>query len=91
MKKSFIYVLLIATLAFKVLAADIVAPTTTATLTPSSPNGNLGWYITPVDVLLSATDLESGVKEINYKVDSGAWQKEVFSDSINLAPNASME
>ena len=91
MRKLLVYVLLAVTLTFDALAADIIAPTTTATLTPSSPNGNLGWYITPVDVLLSATDLESGVKEINYKVDSGAWQKKVFSDSVNLAPNPSME
>lgn len=79
------------TLTFRALAADVTAPTTTASLSPSSPNGNLNWYVTPVGVTLNATDLESGVKEINYKVDAGAWQKVEFTDSVNLAPNASME
>jgi hypothetical protein len=44
-------------------------------ISPSTPNGNAGWYVTPVDVVLSATDLESGVKEINYKIHRGYWHK----------------
>jgi len=74
-----------------VYAADITAPSTTYTVSPSSPDGKNGWYITPVTYTLSATDLESGVKEINYQIDSSPWQKVSFSDTLNLVPNPSFE
>jgi len=76
---------------FPVIAADITAPVTTHVQTPAAPNGNNGWYVTPVQFVLTATDLESGVKEINYRIDGGSWSKEIFSDSLNLAPNPSFE
>ena len=76
---------------FLVFAADITAPVTTHVQTPAAPNGNNGWYVTPVQFELTATDLESGVKEINYRIDGGSWMKEEFSDSLNLAPNPSFE
>ena len=75
----------------KALAADVAAPDTVASKSPPSPNGNNGWYKTPVAVTLSSTDLDSGVKEINYKIDSGNWIKRDFSDTLNLAPNPSFE
>jgi len=71
--------------------AGITPPSTTAIRTPSSPNGNNGWYTTPVQIELTATDLESGVAETNYRIDEGTWQKNSFSDSLNLAPNPSFE
>jgi hypothetical protein len=70
---------------------DTTPPTTTYIMTPSSPNGNNDWYVTPVDFELNATDLESGVKEINYRVDGGTWQKTSFTNTGNLAPNPSFE
>lgn len=75
----------------KAYAADTTAPVTTATKNPASPNGHNQWYVTPVKVTLNATDLESGVKEINYKIDTAAWVKEDFSNPLNLAPNPSFE
>ena len=51
-----------------VIAADTTPPVTTHTQTPGAPNGNNGWYTTPVQFDLAATDLESGVKEINYRI-----------------------
>jgi len=75
----------------KTLAADVTAPATTATKNPASPNGDNDWYVTPVAVTLTSTDLESGVKEINYKIDSGNWLKKDFTDTLNLAPNPSFE
>ena len=71
--------------------ADTTPPSTTLVQTPSSPNGTNGWYITPIEFDLTATDLESGVKEIWYQVDGGTWQTVVFEDSLNLAPNPSFE
>ncbi len=79
------------TLAFPAYAADITPPSSTYTQTPSTPNGANGWYKTPVEFKIDSTDLESGVAEINYRVDSGSWQKTGFSSPLNLAPNASFE
>jgi hypothetical protein len=75
----------------KAYATDTTSPVTTNTVVPSSANGKNGWYITPVTYTLNATDLESGVKEINYQVDSAPWQKVTFSDTLNLVPNPSFE
>lgn len=72
-------------------AADITPPITTATMIPSTPDGENDWYVTPVSTKLSATDLESGVEEINYKLDSAPWQKVNFTDTLNRAPNPSFE
>jgi hypothetical protein len=76
---------------FNTFAADTAAPVTVATKTPAIPNGKFLWYVTPVTVTLNATDLDSGVKDINYKIDSMAWQKVDFTNSLNLAPNPSFE
>ncbi|MFH1899177.1 MAG: hypothetical protein ABIJ82_01740 [Patescibacteria group bacterium] len=78
-------------LSFNTFAADISAPITSASKDPSEPDGNNNWYVTPVEITLESTDLGSGVKEINYKIDSLAWQKVDFSNSLNLAPNPSFE
>ncbi len=74
-----------------VYAADTTPPTTTYVQTPSSPDGKNGWYKSIVRFDLSSTDLESGVKEIKYRIDQGVWQSVSFSDSLNLAPNPSFE
>ena len=79
------------TLPNRVLATDTTAPATSYVKTPSSPDGNNGWYKSVVTFDLTATDLESGVKEINYKIDTGAWVKVTFNDTLNLAPNPSFE
>jgi len=71
--------------------AGVTAPITTLTKDPSSPDGENDWYVSPVTFTLDATDLESGVKEINYRIDEGIWQKKSFGDTLNLAPNPSFE
>ena len=70
---------------------DITPPVTTYTRSPSTPDGDNDWYVSPVTYTLTATDLESGVKEINYRLNGGVWQTVTFSDSLNLAPNPSFE
>ncbi len=71
--------------------ADSTPPITTYIQTPAAPDGDNGWYVSPVRFELNSTDLESGVKEINYRIDGGTWQKVEFTDSLNLAPNPSFE
>lgn len=71
--------------------AGTTPPVTSITKDPSSPDGDNGWYVSPVTFTLNATDLESGVKEVNYKIDNGNWVKKEFSDTLNLASNPSFE
>lgn len=72
-------------------AADITPPVTTMTQTPSAPNGKNGWYVTPVQFNFNATDLESGVKEIKYRLNDGVWQSSSYSNTQNLSLNPSFE
>lgn len=74
-----------------VLAADTDPPVSQGVLDPTSPDGSNGWYKSPVDVTISATDLSSGVKTINWKLDSGNWSSSQFSETLNLAQNPSFE
>jgi len=53
---------------------DTTPPVTTHTLDPPEPDGNNGWYVSDVNVTLTATDDKSGVKEIRYMVDGGPTQ-----------------
>ena len=52
---------------------DNTPPTTTATLDPPEPDGENGWYTTPVEVTLAATDNAggSGVETTLYAIDGG--------------------
>ncbi|HKY45302.1 MAG TPA: family 10 glycosylhydrolase, partial [Pyrinomonadaceae bacterium] len=56
-------------------ARDILAPQTTAAVTPATPDGQNGWYKTAPTVTLSASDNCSGVAATEYSTDGGAtWQ-----------------
>jgi len=71
--------------------ADATPPLTTISKNPINPNGSENWYTTPVQITLNGTDLESGIKEINYRINSGEWEKSSFYQTLNLAPNPSFE
>lgn len=71
--------------------SDTQAPTTVHSLNPSNPDGNNNWYISPVLVQLDATDLGSGVKKINYRVDGGQWLSKTFTGTQNRVTNPSFE
>ena len=88
---TFILALIPTHFTFKAHAQDITAPTTSLVQTPSSPDGENGWYRTPIQFDLTATDLESGVATINYRIDGGTWQTTNYSGTLNLLPNPSFE
>ncbi|CAI6077565.1 heparin/heparin-sulfate lyase HepB [Cohnella sp. JJ-181] len=52
---------------------DRVAPVSTGTLSPASPDGDDGWYESEVTVSLAATDNASGVAKTEYRVNDGPW------------------
>ncbi|HHF55802.1 MAG TPA: PKD domain-containing protein, partial [Thermoplasmatales archaeon] len=53
---------------------DNTPPETIATLSPPSPDGENGWYVSDVTVNLTAIDVNgSGVGVIYYKIDNGNW------------------
>ena len=53
---------------------DTTPPVTIHSLNPPEPDGDNGWYVSDVEVTLTATDDMSGVKEIKYKVWGGPTQ-----------------
>lgn len=54
---------------------DTLAPVTTASPSPATPDGQNGWYTSDVAVTLSANDNCSGVVSTEYSTDGGqSWQ-----------------
>jgi len=63
------------------IGADDTPPVSNHALDPAAPNGDNGWYVSDVEVTLSAADPSIGcevagsqVKEIKYKIGTGSWQ-----------------
>ena len=52
---------------------DDTPPVTTCSLDPPEPDGNYGWYISNVTVMLNATD-ENGVDATYYRINGGEWE-----------------
>lgn len=88
--KLFLFVGILA-LSNNITQAGTTPPTTTATKDPLTPNGDYSWYVTPVTINLQATDLESGVRTLNYKIDTNDWQTITYEDTLNISPNPSFE
>lgn len=67
--------------------SDTTAPTTTATLDPSSPDGDNNWYVSDVTVTLSAEDNSggSGVDSTTYEIDGGSTQ--TYSAPFTVSDN----
>jgi PKD repeat protein len=65
---------------------DLTAPTSTHTLDPPQPQGQNGWYRTPVQITLAAADEQggSGLDEIEYRVDGGAFQP--YTAPVTVTP-----
>ena len=56
------------------IGSDGTPPTTTYSLSPTTPNGNNGWYVTDPTFTLTATDAMSGVGSIMYSLDGATAQ-----------------
>jgi len=52
---------------------DTTPPETTHNLNPPTPDGNNGWYVSDIEVTLTATDDMSGVNTTYYRVNCGEW------------------
>jgi len=53
---------------------DTTPPVTTHSLDPPEPDGENGYYVSNVTVTFNATDNESGVDRIEYRINGGSWQ-----------------
>jgi hypothetical protein len=54
------------------IQVDSVPPSLSVSASPV--DGNSGWYVSPAVVTVTASDATSGVAEVLYRVDGGAWQ-----------------
>ncbi len=64
---------------------DTMAPTTTHELTPAEPDGDDGWYVSPVEIALNATDEGgSGVAATEYRV-AGSDNWLAYTEPLQLA------
>jgi len=64
---------------------DTTKPVTTVALNPVTPDGQQGWYVSVVNVTLSATDGLSGVESKWYKIDAGAWN--IYTAPFTVSSN----
>jgi hypothetical protein len=64
------------------IMVDSVAPQTAVTISPSTPNGNNGWYNSDVTIDLSATDQGVGVFQTQTSLDNINWS--VPTDSFTF-------
>jgi len=62
---------------------DTTPPVTVHSLDPPNPDGLNGWYVSDVNVTLSATDDISGVNVTYYRIDSGEWI--VYTEPFTLS------
>ena len=53
---------------------DTNPPVTTISFNPPEPDGDNGWYVSNVTVILNAADEISGVNITKYRIDGGIWQ-----------------
>jgi hypothetical protein len=56
------------------IKVDTVEPSTSITISPTSPDGTNGWRVSATSFTLSGSDATSGVASIFYKIDGGATQ-----------------
>jgi cytochrome c len=54
------------------VGSDVTPPRTNAALDPEHPDAPAGWYRTPVEVTLTATD-PSGIARTEYRIGDGEW------------------
>ncbi|MEH7107972.1 OmpL47-type beta-barrel domain-containing protein [Bacillus sp. JJ1764] len=61
---------------------DTNKPNLSSTLNPAFPDGENGWYVSPVIQTVSVSDGGSGLSHTDYRIDNGDWQ--AYSNSIKF-------
>ena len=61
---------------------DNTPPETIATLSPPSPDGSNGWYVSDVIITLTSNDTGSDVDTIFYRIGDGDWNE--YTENISL-------
>ncbi len=56
------------------IQVDTVAPTSSFAVSPASPDGSNGWYVTTPTFTLSGADGLSGLDALKYQIDGGSTQ-----------------
>ena len=62
-----------------IVGLDIYPPLTTISLTPAVPNGNNGWYVTPVTVTFDVTDPDSDPSNITTYYSINGYAAEIYN------------
>ncbi len=69
-------------------AADVItfdASPPTTILAPNGTEGNLGWYVSDVRLVFSATDSTSGVAHTYYRIDGGNWYEYMTATLVSIS------
>lgn len=61
---------------------DKTSPVTVAKTVPAEPDGDNGWYVSKTEITLSATDDDSGVEKLEYRINEKEWK--VYEQAIKL-------
>ncbi|MCD6331535.1 MAG: PKD domain-containing protein, partial [Thermoplasmata archaeon] len=67
---------------WQIICIDVSPPHTELEVIPSIPNGENGWFISNVTLMLIAQDNFSGVEATYYRINNGNWMK--FNGSFML-------
>jgi hypothetical protein len=69
-----------------IIVEDTLLPVSTLTTNPTVPDGLGGWFKSAVQVIITAEDTGSGIKEIYYKKDSASVFTVVHGDRAVFSP-----
>lgn len=62
-----------------IVGLDIYPPSTTINFNPATPNGNDGWYVTPITVTFNVTDPDSDPQNITTYYSINGYATEIYN------------
>jgi len=69
----------------RTVSIDHTSPVPDASLAPTSPDGDNGWYVSPVTVTASSSDITSGIESQGVSLDGTIWKPSIaISDRWHL-------
>ncbi|MEV4689408.1 glycosyl hydrolase family 95 catalytic domain-containing protein [Microbacterium sp. LWH3-1.2] len=74
------------TITFALGEPDTVAPVVSASTLPVVADGAGGWFVSPVSVSVSASDADSAVASVEYRLGEGAWS--AYSSPVSIPEGA---